>query len=539
MNRLPKFAEIRFIPGSIFRSIMCVPKPMIRILLVIALLASAAFSRTIVADLNNVKGPTDRFYNMTIGAGRAAELLRADVQRDMKIVRDECGFRYVRFHGLLHDELGVYQEDKNGKPVYNFQYVDQVYDAILKTGMKPFVEIGFMPDALKANDKTIFWWRGNIAPPKDYAKWEAFITALTRHWTDRYGEAEVKTWYFEVWNEPNLEYFFSGTQDDYFKLLASTTKAIKSVSPDYKTGGPATAGRGWVPETIAFAAKNNVPLDFITTHDYGVEGRGFDADGKSKLYLDTSADAIIRGVREVRGQIAASSMPKLPLHYTEWSASYSQTDPVHDSYVSAPYIVSRLKGSQGFADSMSYWTFTDNFEEGGPVKTPFHGGFGLINFQGLRKPSFYAYQFLGRLGDTELKTADADSFVTKSPTGAQVLLWNYTPPITTESNQVFYKTDIPSKSLGAAEILLSNVPNGEYELKIYQVGHDVNDVYGEYMKIGSPKNLSREQVAQLASRVDGRPRVAERVKIKGGKFTRKLELRENDVFLVTLEKVKK
>ncbi len=503
------------------------------------LFSQAQPGRIISADYNQLKGKTNRFFSEVVGAGRAAEGLRADWQRDLKIVHQECGFKYIRFHGLLHDEMGVYHEDKNGNPYFNFQYLDALFDSILETGMKPFVEIGFMPDRLKSNDKTIFWWKGNISPPNNYDKWQKLVRALTAHWTERYGENEVKQWYFEVWNEPNLEFFFTGTQADYFKLYQSTAEAIKSVSPHYRVGGPATAGRGWITETIDFAAQNKVPLDFISTHDYGVKGIGFDENGNQKLFLDTDPNAIIGGVKEVNKQIILSPKPNLPLHYTEWSSSYSQVDPFHDSYISAPYILSKLKGSEGFIDSMSYWTFTDNFEEGGPVPNAFHGGFGMINFQGLKKPSFYAYQFLNRLGEEELKSTDAYSWTTRSKTGVQVLFWNFAPPLTTESNQVFYKKDLPSKYFGEVQVKLSNIPTGNYQLNVYQVGYQVNDVYADFLKLGSPQHLKREQVKALTVKNNGKPIETTQVKINSNRlFTKEINLRENDVFLVTLEKLR-
>jgi xylan 1,4-beta-xylosidase len=492
--------------------------------------------RVISADYRRVKGPRDRFPQLVVGAGRAAEGLRADWQRDLAIVRRECGFEYLRFHGLLQDELGVYSEDRQGRPVYNFQYIDAVYDAILQTGMRPFVEFGFMPQKLASGEKTIFWWKGNITPPNDYNKWEKLIEALVRHWTERYGREEVRRWYFEVWNEPNLkDLFWSGDMTDYFKLYDATVRAVKNVSADYRVGGPATAGRGWISEMIDHAAKSHVPLDFITTHDYGVSGRGLDAEGNQRLFLDTSPDAIISGVRDVHSKIKTSSMPNLPLHYTEWSTSYSPRDPVHDSYLSAAYIVSRLKGSEGYAQSMSYWTFTDIFEENGPVPSPFHGGFGLINFQGLRKPSFYAYQFLNRLGAEQLVSDDGDSWVTRGGGGVQVVFWNYTPPKTEESNQVYFKKDLPSKSLGNVRISIAGMPPGSYTMQIYRVGYSVNDVYTDYFKMGSPSTLTREQVKSIADRNDGRPISTTTVAIKNsGTFSHELPVRENDVYLVIL-----
>ena len=505
-------------------------------IVVIVLVGHALAQRVISADYRHVKGTRDGFPQLVVGAGRAAEGLRADWQRDLRVVHVECGFQYLRMHGLLEDELGVYSEDRHGNPVYNFQYIDAIYDAILNTGMRPFVEFGFMPQRLASGNKTIFWWKGNVTPPRDYAKWERLIYALVQHWTSRYGRDEVRQWYFEVWNEPNLkDLFWTGDQADYFKLYDATVRAVKSVSPDYRVGGPATAGRGWISEMIDHAVKTRVPLDFITTHDYGVTSGALDAEGTQQLFLDPSPDAIVAGVRQVRQQIKTSSMPDLPLHYTEWSTSYSPRDPVHDSYISAAYILSRLKGSEGHVQSMSYWTFTDIFEENGPVPSPFHGGFGLINFQGLRKPSFYAYQFLNQLRADELVSADANSWVTRGDGGVQVLFWDYTPPATKESNQVYFKRDLPSRDAGAVRVSVAGLKPGSYTLSVYRTGYGMNDVYTDYLKLGSPRTLTREQVKTLAQQNDGRATLTTRVVVGArGSFSRDFPIRENDVFLIKL-----
>jgi xylan 1,4-beta-xylosidase len=226
----------------------------------------------------------------------------------------------------------------------------------------------------------------------------------------------------------------------------------------------------------------------------------------------------------------------LQLHYTEWSTSYSPRDPVHDSYISAPYILSKLKGAEGFADSMSYWTFTDIFEENGPVPSPFHGGFGLLNFQGLHKPAFYAYQFLNRLGNEELASNDSDSWACRSARGVQVLFWNFTPPITKESNQRVFSRDLPTKDVGQVRVSIAGIPSGTYQLNVYRVGYHVNDVYGDYLKLGSPPTLQRQQVQALAERNDGRAIDAARIRItKARDFVRDVWLRENDVYLITLD----
>jgi len=198
--------------------------------------------RIISLDYNKIKGTFNTMFKECIGAGRANEGLRADWQQQLAYVKKECDFKYIRMHGLLTDDMGVYREDKNGNPEYNFQYIDVLYDYILSIGMKPFVELGFMPEALASGKQVIFWWKGNTTPPKDYIKWEGLIRNLVAHFTERYGSDEVKIWYFEVWNEPNLSGFWSGTQEEYFKLYKHSVHAIKSVNKAYRVGGPATAG---------------------------------------------------------------------------------------------------------------------------------------------------------------------------------------------------------------------------------------------------------------------------------------------------------
>jgi xylan 1,4-beta-xylosidase len=501
--------------------------------------AAPPAKRLISADVSRVKGPLNTMFKVCVGAGRANEGLRADWQRQLAYVQKECGFTYLRMHGLLGDDMGVYREDKNGRPEYNWQYIDEVYDFLLRIRMKPFVELGFCPGALASGNKTIFWWKGNVTKPSDPRKWEDLIRALVAHFRERYGDDEVRTWYFEVWNEPNLDGFFAGTQQDYFNLYAITARAIKSVSPAYRVGGPATAGCAWVPEFIHYCASNQVPVDFVSTHDYSVESGHLDETGNAGTVFSHNPRGIYGNVLRIHEQIAASPRPNLEFHLTEWSASYTPADPIHDSYHSAAFILDKLKNCGTAANSMSYWVFTDIFEEAGPRFTPFHGGFGLLNYQDIRKPAFFAYQFLNRLGSTELECADPASYVCTGPSGnVQALLWDFT--ITnprSENNQVFYPRDLPATPKGKAKIHLTHVPSGRYAETLYQVGYRVNDAYAVYKDLGSPAQLTRAQVEQINAASAGRPLEQTTITISSeGTFDRELPLRENDVFLLTLNK---
>ena len=498
-----------------------------------------AADRLVSADLRQIKGPLNTMFKTCVGAGRANEGLRADWQRQLTYVHEQCGFTYLRMHGLLGDDMGVYREDKHGHPEYNWQYVDELYDFLLRIHMKPFVELGFCPSALASGSKTIFWWKGNVTKPKDLRKWGDLILALVGHFKERYGEAEVRTWYFEVWNEPNLDGFFAGTQQDYFELYASTARAIKRVSSAYRVGGPATAGCAWVPEFITYCASNHVPVDFVSSHDYAVDVGHLDETGNAGTIFSHDPRSIVGNVLRMREQIAASPRPDLELHLTEWSASYTPADPIHDSYHSAAFILDRLKRADGAANSMSYWVFTDIFEEAGPRFTPFHGGFGLLNYQDIRKPAFFAYQFLNRLGPREVESTDSASFVTTDDRGnVQVLLWDFTVTNpTSENDQIFYKRDLPAASKGKLAVHVTHVLPGRYTETLYQIGYRVNDAYSAYHDLGSPAQLTRAQVAAINANSDGRP--VERVSVtigSDGIFHRELPQRENDVFLILLTK---
>ncbi len=498
--------------------------------------------RVISVDFIKEKGALNTMFKECVGAGRANEGLRADWQQQLAYVKKECGFKYIRMHGLLTDDMGVYKEDRNGKPEYNNMYIDVLFDFLQSIGMKPFVELGFMPSALASGDKTIFWWKGNVTPPKDYEKWGVLIRNLTEHFTERYGADEVKSWYFEVWNEPNLTpWFWTGTQEEYFKLYKYTVNAIKSVNPAYHVGGPATAGAAWEPEMIDFCTKNNLPLDFISTHSYGVKQGYLDESGNAGTILDKNPMSVSGDVLQTRKEITNSSKPKLELHYTEWSASYTPTDPIHDSYHEAAYILYKLKQVGNAANSMSYWVFTDIFEEAGPRFEPFHGGFGLLTIQGINKPAFYSYQFLNRLGNTELENNDSTSWACKDSKGnIQVLAWDFTNthPGDSVNNQVYYIRDLPSKSKGKLKINISKVPEGTYSLEVYKVGYQSNDAYSTYLSMGKPSQLTKLQVEQIKKQNDGSPISKEIVKVKTGiPFSKELDIRENDVYFLNMIKL--
>lgn len=497
--------------------------------------------RRIQADLDRPAGPHAKTFRRCVGAGRAHEGLRAAWQDQLRLVRAECGFEYLRFHGLLHDDMGVFQLDGSGRPVLNFQYIDMLYDALLAIGIRPFVELSFMPQALASGSKTVFWWRANVTAPNSYEHWNLLIRRLVEHWLDRYGLDEVQRWYFEIWNEPNHEaFFYSNRFEDYLPLYANTAKTIKAVHPSLRVGGPATAGNAWADLLIDACVSENLPLDFISTHTYATYGAQFDESGTTQVVLSTDLQAIANDVRRVRAQINASRRPDLELHYTEWSSSYSPRDPIHDHYFSAPFILEQIKHAEHLAQSLSYWVFTDIFEEAGVPPTPFHGGFGLLNLQGIRKPAFFAFQFLHRLGDIELQNTDPRSWICCDDQGnVQALWWDIDHPIPDGRTPTakFFRQLRPPVSAAPVRLEIRNLAPGRYQMEVYRVGFQINDPYSLYLAWGEPPVLSRHQEQLLHAAASGRPVSVETIQIEPGQsFDRTFPMRQNDVYLLTLKR---
>ena len=353
----------------------------------------------------------------------------------------------------------------------------------------------------------------------------------------------MKTWYFECWNEPNLSAFWTGDKEAYFRLYQVTSLAIKAVCPQYRVGGPATAAGAWVPEFIQFCALGKVPVDFVSTHSYGVESGFLDESGNRGTILSYNRNAVSADMIRTRAQIDASPLKNLELHYTEWSASYTPNDPIHDSYHEAAYILDKVKHAGASVNSMSYWTFTDIFEEAGPRSTPFHGGFGLVNYEDICKPAFYAFRFLNQLGDSTLQSSEPNSelncIATRNGEDIQTLFWDFTVthPADSVNNQVYYKRDLPPKSKGNVQLSIAHINSGRYLATTYKVGYRTNDAYATYMDLGSPSQLTPDQVRVIRQVNAGAPLSSQVVTVHSGAFEQIFPMRENDVYLITLHKL--
>lgn len=349
------------------------------------------------SDLSAASHTMSASRETVVGSGHALLALRADWQRDLLRIRDDCGFEYVRFHGILDDDLGTLSVQMD-QPLYSFHNADQIFDFLVGNGMKPFVELSFMPRCLSSGGTTVFHYEGNVTPPAHYGKWITLITKLVTHCRDRYGATEVASWFFEAWNEPNLDAFWTGSQADYFKLYEATARAVKSVDEAFRVGGPATASNSWLPEFLAFCEAEDVPHDFISTHHYPTDAFGKPGDDTAAQLEDSHLGVLREQVEIVRNEVG-----ELPLYYTEWCTSSNSRDALHDDPYAAAYITHTVMGMGNLVQGYSYWAFSDIFEENYFPSKPFHGGFGLTNIHGIPKPSYRAYELMHRLGTEQCR----------------------------------------------------------------------------------------------------------------------------------------
>ena len=494
--------------------------------------------RKIEINTKNLMGKLNKFFLGSVGAGRAGEIMRHVPSKQLDMLLRDAPFKYIRFHGLFHEEMGVVTRGENGKLEFFFGYVDMLFDMLLEKNIRPIVELGLMPECMAKDKEYVFWWKMNKSMPSNIGEWRELISALVRHITDRYGVDEVKKWYFEVWNEPNHRGFFTEYEniDAYFELYDTAALAIKEICNDYRVGGPATAGMVWINEFIAHCAENNIPADFVSSHSYGIKG-DFDPEGKAIVYLP-SVEKVSNEIR-VYGDICHKN--GLEFLVTEWSSSFSPTDFIHDSYFNASYIIHNIKRSEGYADMMSYWTYTDIFEENGIPTRPFHGGFGLININTIPKSSYYAYKFLADLYDNEIFCDDECCYATSSNGNVRLLLWNIKKPDGDRTdNRAYFGSNPAQKRIDDATLKISGLEDTcKYTVAVKSIGRGKCDAYTEYLCRGAKDNLSREETVEIIEASKPVEKIFSAMSDENGTLVLSLEQWENGADFVQISKTEK
>ncbi|MGN0833649.1 MAG: glycoside hydrolase [Kiritimatiellia bacterium] len=508
-------------------------KTTVLFLSVLALMPVGAVS----VDVTASGTPFRHYWSFGVGAGRVNEGLRAAWHEQLVRARKECGFRYVRMHDTFNDDMFVYLQDaKSGKVTLNFQYVDEVYDRMLAEGVRPFVELSFFPSALaKAGGaRRQMWYRNCVEPDRaHYPEWGRLCEEFARHLVGRYGIEEIATWYFEVWNEPNLYHgFFHGTKSDYFELYRVSATALKRVDARLRVGGPATSNfipdarhdgeiqdntmsrfypqatinrqqwKGvWIEEFLAWCARERLPVDFVSCHPYPTDYALDPESGRSK-------DAIrhVHSLRDdldwLRAALARSAYPQAEIHLTEWSTSPNSRDPMHDRLPPCAYLAKAIFANLNKVDSLMYWTFSDIFEEKGGGGEIFHGSFGLLNFQGIPKPTYHAFRMFHQLGDVAICNADPVLVTRNSKTGKTAALI-YAYPAEYESH-VPSARDVAKMTQASAtdvDLTLTGLAAGAtFEIETLDFAH--GDACSAWEAMGRPHAPTIAQTAALKARAE-------------------------------------
>ncbi|MDI9478838.1 MAG: glycosyl hydrolase [Bacillota bacterium] len=462
-----------------------------------------------------------------VGTGRIGLALQKEYLDHLKIVQESISFKYIRGHGLFSDDVGIYREyeiDGEIQSFYNFTYLDRIIDSYLENNIKPFLELGFMPEKLKSGEETIFYWKGNVSPPTSYEKWAELVRVTLNHLIERYGREEVITWPIEVWNEPNIG-FWAGSMEDYFTLYEYSARVIKEVDPRIQVGGPAICGvetEKWFRGFFEFCIENDVPVDFISRHCYTAnqpsrQGHYLYHTLNEPTYMIDE----LKETREIMGDYP--QIANLPLHITEFNSSYVPVCPVHDTDFHAAYIARILSEAGEYADSYSYWTFSDVFEEQDVPKAVFHGGFGLVALNSIKKPTFYAFEFFSRAGK-ELLYRDDNLIVTRDEDRYVIIGWNWTNKAANERERAkSYLLKLPS--IGEEAILLKKEVGGAHANPLQT-----------WSNLGKPRTLNKEQLAILQASAEPL-QVDERLRAEEGSYEVEINIGPNRICMLEIKPV--
>jgi xylan 1,4-beta-xylosidase len=377
--------------------------------------ATTTASASFTVDASAAPGaPLSRVLLDSFGSSHAATTLRATWRSHFLQVLRDVPFKRVRFHGFLDDDMSAYMAGG----AYGGASGGLIFDTLdffVANGITPTVELSYMPAAL-ALDPTAFYrhYSGLRSTYASQPAWRAFVSGLVRMCIDRYGNAVVRSWRFEVWNEPNCNDLLPangccpecGPHSVYYDLYKQTALAIKAADPLVQVGGPATAMLAWIPEFTAWCAANGAPIDFVSSHVYPTDPQ-----------LPASRDNFMAAVANATQQAAAAGLPFL---LTEFNAGLgspaagSGVPPLLDSSFAPAFLLHQHLLAQSVAnlESMSFWTFTDfGFEEQGVDPTPWSPGttkFGIMTNEGVAKPSYRGMQLISQAtGDATLPVAPA------------------------------------------------------------------------------------------------------------------------------------
>ncbi|MBZ9685403.1 helix-turn-helix domain-containing protein [Clostridium estertheticum] len=465
-------------------------------------------------DVSKVSRKINHNWKMLTTIGKAKDGLFAEVQKQLEKIQKDIGFKYIRFHGIFDDEMMVYDEDEAGNPIFNFSYVDKLFDFFYSVGLKPFVELGFMPSKLAKASYTAFYRKSIISMPKDINKWNMLIKKFVEHCIYRYGKEEVEKWYFEVWNEPELtNVFWFDSEEDYYKLYEDTYQSIKKISMDIKVGGPSivsvtSIGFNWLERFLRFCNHNDCRPDFVSFHSYPHETNSniFDCNFEKEMPMVTiseNEEYLAEVINKIKYITKEAGLEHREIHMTEWNSNAWHRDLCNDTCYKVAYIVKNIVENMDSISSFAYWTITDFIEEFQVPAHTFHGGLGVITNNGIKKAAYYAFWLLNKLGNNVIDSGDG-YYITASKKGYQVILYHYC-----HFDKLYSRRDTSNIHISERYNVFINDYNKEvnlkligfkaglYEVKEYSVNRTNGSSYDNWVEMGSIEYLNEEEIHYL------------------------------------------
>lgn len=465
-------------------------------------------------------------WKSLITFGRASDGLSSEIQKQLIDMQREIGFKYVRFHGLLDDSMFIYTVSKSGYQ-FNFNRVFELFDFLLSIQLKPFVEISFMPSELAKEQKSIFVEKSIISMPKNIEIWCDLIKSLLRACILRYGLNEVRMWYFEFWNEPEeLGFMWNDSVDDYLAFYKSTYDAIKSVDTDLKFGGPACFAEtlindSWFDTYSTFVKNNHCSPDFFSIHTYPILPNTAPNELSEEKILESilsdnnyqlitispDTEYLANTLQKVKSVLKTQEFASIPLFITEWNSTIWHRDLCSDTCYKAAYLTKNITENIDKIDGFGFWTISDRIEELFPASTLFHGGLGLITYNGVKKAGYYAYTLLNKLGN-RLIESDKGYFITKNEKqfshNLQILLYNYCHFDNNYRNMdssYISQSDRYNVFISENEEIhrfsIKGFPNGIVRIKETLISRKSGSAYDTWLDMGCPDMLTTTELETL------------------------------------------
>lgn len=460
-------------------------------------------------DIENLKGnPIYKYWTKITSVGRASLILRKEIQNQIKTAQKEIGYEYLRFHGIFSDDMMVYKEDSKGNPSFSWTYIDQVLDFLYEQKLRPFIELGFMPEQLASKHQYApYLWRANVSFPKSISKWCMLVSEFIRHCLAKYGEEELEKWYFEIWNSPELTNIFWYESDEkFFEFFKETYFAIKKIFPPAKIGSPGVLpfnNYQWLEKFLDYCQKNSIKIDFISTHIYAYTDRRDEALPKqflklsNNLFMLADEDYLTNTIQNLRKKLDYYNI-NIPVFVTEWNLSPFTSDYNRDTCFLAVYIVRNiLKNINNNLSALTFWNLSDIMEEGQTEDILFHGGLGLFTYNGIKKPAYNAFFLLNKLGDRMLYSGK-DYIITKKKDSFQILLYNFV-----YFDELFKSGDRSLLSLRDRYSIFKAgvdknfnifllVNTGIYKIKRYRLNRNSGSSFDAWISLGAPEEIDND-----------------------------------------------